>query len=155
MEMIRDDFVKKEELELAPGVIDEDRVRALTLNTYLVYIKEMINDGTNIFPEVVYDQIESLMMTNYMTSIYVLYNRQPDDDEISAYMNLPENQEARKSMTYLCVNANPDNWPEIEAQLKEMAPIDDLRKMSWDTKERRENAEKWRKRFKDNPIIEL
>lgn len=57
--MIWDDFVKKEELELEPGVIDGELVQALTLNTYLSYIDGIIDMGENLFPDDTADQLYS------------------------------------------------------------------------------------------------
>ena len=48
-----------------------------------------------------------------------------------------------------------ENWPGTEKQLRAMVPMAGLDKIDWDSEERRENAEKWRKRFEENEIIEL
>ena len=156
MEKIWDDFIRKEDLESSPGVIDTDRVRALTLNTYLTYIKEMVMDGENQFPEFVTDQLESVMLLIYSSQIQVLEGRRAEDEEIRAYLHDPVNVEARENLKELCVKATPETWPEVEEQLKEMAPVADLEKINWDSEERRKNQEKWDRRFKENGgIIEL
>ncbi len=153
---IWDEFIKKEELESSPGVIDQDRVRALTLNTYLTHIRDMVMDGENQFPEFVSDHLETTMMCIFMDQTYVLEGRRPDDEEIRAYLNDPVNVEARENLRELCVKATPGNWPEIEEKLKEMAPVADLDKINWDSEERKKNAENWQRRFEENGgVIEL
>lgn len=156
MEKIWDDFIKREEMECSPGVIDQDRVRALTLNTYLVHIREMVKDGENQLPFFVADHIESVMMDIFISQTYVLEGRRPDNEEINAYLNDPENVEARKHLVSLCINANPENWPEVERQLLEMIPDGSLEKINWNSVDRKENAKKWSRLFEENGgIIEL
>ncbi len=155
MEKIWDDFIKREELEISPGVIDQDLVRALSLNTYLVYIRDMVNDGLNQFPEAVTDQLETVMEMIYESYVYVLEGRRPEPEEISAYKKDPENAEALQNMTRLCVSATEENWPELERQMKELIPDAVLDKINWDSAERRKNAEEWRKRFEKDGYIEL
>ena len=152
---IWDDFIRREELESSPGVIDEDLVRALTLNTYLAYIREMIETGENQYPELVAEQIETTMVSIFISYVHTFEGRYPEPDEISAYLKMPENVEARKNLTILCVHATMENWPGTEKQLRAMVPMAGLDKIDWDSEERRENAEKWRKRFEENEIIEL
>ena len=155
MERIWDSFIKREELESAPGVIDQDRVRALTLNTYLVYIRDMIEMGISEFPDAVAEQIEEVMMEIFLCYTYTFEGRYPEPDEISEHLDQPENVEARKNLTELCINANSDNWPEIEKQLTAMVPVAELEKINWDSDERKECAEKWRKRFEQDGYVEL
>ncbi len=66
----------------------------------------------------------------------------------------PEEQEkARKQLTSLCVNADPDNWPETEKQLHEAFSMKDLEAINWNSEERKQNAEKWRKRFEQDENV--
>ena len=153
--MIWDEFIKKEELESSPGVIDQDLVRALTLNTYLTYIRDMVNEGMNEYPDFVSDQLEFVMMDIYLCSTYVLEGRHPDNDEISTYLDDPGNVEARNNLAAICVNSNPDSWPEVEEQLKSMVSGGKLERINWNSEERQKNAEKWRKRFEQDGYIEL
>ena len=155
MLMIWDDFIKREELESAPGVIDQDRVRALTLNTYLTHIRDMVMDGENQFPEFVEDHLETTMLLIYSSQVWVLEGRQADDEEIRVYLRDPVNVEARKNLTELCVKATPESWPEIEKQLKELAPVRDLEKINWDSEERRKNAEEWDRLLGKDGFVEL
>lgn len=153
-----DSFIKKEELESSPGVINEDLIRALTLNTYLVYIKDALDKGWNIYPEAAADMIENVMDQVFMCQTYIFTGRYPEPDESSAYSALPENVEAREKMTYLTCHATQENWEEIEQQLKDMAGAEAfaaLDKIEWDTEERRKTAEKWARRFKENDYIRL
>ena len=68
--MIWDDFVKKEELETAPGVIDGELVQALMINTYPTYIREIIDTGENLFPEETAEQLETAMEMTFMSYIH-------------------------------------------------------------------------------------
>ena len=155
MERIWDAFIKKEELESAPGVTDENLVRALTLSTYAAYIREMIDMEINICPEEVSEQIESVMADIYMTQTYAFEGRYPEPEEISAFLRLPDNAEARKNLTWLCVHSTRETWSETEKRLSEMLPVSELGKIDWDSEERRENAEKWARRFEQEGYVEL
>lgn len=155
MEMIWDEFIKREDLESSPGVIDQDCVRALTLNTYMVHMKDMIEMGMNLFPEAVSDHLEMVMMDIIMSQTYVLEGRRPDDEEISAWLKDPENVEARENLTELCIRATAETWPEVEQQLKELAPVADLAKMNWDSEERRKSVEELNARLERDGFIEL
>ena len=155
MEKIWDSFIKREELESAPGVIDTARVQALSLNTYLVHIRDMIEMGMTEYPEAVAEHIEDVMTDIFMDYTYTFEGRYPEPDEISDHLNLPENVDARKNLTAICLHANADNWPEIESQIKQMASVADLDKIDWNSEERRVNAEKMRRRFDQDGYIEL
>lgn len=155
MEMIWDDFIKREELESAPGVIDQDRIRALTLNTYLTYIRDMVSDGTNVFPDYVAEQLKTVMELVFMDYIHVMEGRSAEPEEIHTYVNDPGNVESLRNMVAVCVNATKESWPKLENQFKELIPAESLERIHWDSKERQENAEKWRKRFESNGFVEL
>ncbi len=150
-----DDFIKREELESAPGVIDENMVRALTLNTYLAHIGEMVMDGTGKYADYVHEHLEDVMTDIFMCYSHVVEGYRPEPDEISAHLKLPENIEALNNLTTLCVNSDPENWPDTVNQLRSMLPETDLGRINLDTEERWQNAEKWKKRFEENGYIEL
>ena len=150
-----DTFIKREELESSPGVIDEDMIRALMLNTYLIHVREMIQDGSNRLPDFVSDHLEDVMTDIFLCYSHVVEGRDPDPDEISAHLELPENVEARKQWADICFNSDPDTWPETMERLREMLPDADLSRINWDSAERRKNAEKWEKRFAEKGYIEL
>ena len=152
---IWDDFIKREELEVSPGVIDENLVQALTLNTYLAHIREMLRDGMTEFPEAVSDHIEEAMVSIFISYTHTFENRYPEVEEINAHLALPENAEMRKSLTALAVNSDPDNWPEVEKQLKDMLSKADLTRINWNSRERRECVEKRQQRFDEDGFIEL
>lgn len=75
--------------------------------------------GGNEFPEVAYDHLEDVMADIFMTTTHVLEGRRPEPEEISEYLERPENVEALQYWTYLCVNANEDNWPELVKRIRE------------------------------------
>jgi len=79
--MIWDDFVKKEELETAPGVIDGELVQALMINTYPTYIREIIDTGENLFPEETAEQLETAMEMTFMSYIHTFEGRYPTPNE--------------------------------------------------------------------------
>lgn len=150
-----DSFIKREELESSPGVIDENMIRALTLNTYLLHIRELILDGSSKYPFWVVEHLEDVMMMIFMDYMQVVEGRHPELDEISDYLKKPENVEARKKWTLLCYKTDLENWPEVAKQLRGMLPEVDLSRINWDTEERRQNAEKMRKLFEEKGYIEL
>ncbi len=151
-----DCFIKREELESSPGLIDEDMIRALTLNTYLIHIREMVLDGSNKLPDFVSDHLETVMIDIFLCYQHVVEGHDPDQDEISAHLKSPENVEALKNLTALCSNSSPDNWPETVEQLWGNLPDVDLNRINWDSEERRKNAEEWQKSFAEHGgILEL
>ena len=77
----------------------------------------------------------------FIDSTHSFEGRSPEPEEISAFLKLPENVEARKQLTSLCVNADPDNWPETEKQLREAFSMKDMEAISWNSEERKQNAE--------------
>lgn len=150
-----DDFIKREELESSPGIIDENMIQALTLNTYLIHIREMVMDGTGQFPDYVYEHLEDVMMNIFLCYSHVVEGHRPELEEISAHLKRPENIEALRNLTTLCVNSNPDNWSNAIEQLRELLPDTDLSRIDWNNEERRQNAEKWKKMFEEKGYIEL
>lgn len=148
--MIWDDFVKKEELETAPGVIDGELVQALMINTYPTYIREIIDTGENLFPEETAEQLETAMEMTFMSYIHTFEGRYPTPDEIVSYMEKPGNAEMLESLINLCLSNDLHTWPETERKIRETLPMHKLEKINWDSAERKENAEKLRKRFDEN-----
>ena len=156
MRQIWDSFIKKEELEISPGIINHDAVRELDLNTYLVHIKDMIEMGMNQFPDAVSEHLEDVMADIYLCYIHTFEDRYPELDEIKTHLSIPENVEALQNLTYLCVHATEENWPEIEKELLDMAGSSSLGKINWNSKERKKNIEEWQKKFDEgNGILEL
>ena len=97
-----DDFIKREELECAPGVIDEGLVRALTLNTYMIHIRQLMDDGIAQFEDCVADQMENAMVDVLLCYTHVVEGRYPDVEEIDAYLkeNWMEIREKIRSRKY-------------------------------------------------------
>ena len=150
-----DDFIKREELESSPGIIDENMIRALSLNTYLIHIQEMIQDGTNKYPFWVAEHFETVMMDIFMSYKHAVEGRYPDPDEITEHLKMSENVDARKKLTALCYNTDLKDWPNVARQLRGMLPEIDPYRINWDTEERRQNAERWRKLFEEKEYLEL
>ena len=121
MKPIWDDFIKREELETEPGVVNEDAVRELDLNTYLAHIKDMVEMGMNQYSEAVSEHLEDVMSDIYSCTVHALEGRYPEPDENSAHLRKPENVKALQNLTYLCVHATEENWPDIEKELRDMA----------------------------------
>ncbi len=107
------DYLTREDLESEPGVIDQKKIQALSLNTYLLYIGDLIELGGNDVVSVASDQVEEFMTNDFMWYTHAMEGRYPDPEEITAHLRKPENVEARKYWTYICVHATKENWPEF------------------------------------------
>ncbi len=115
---IWDDVLTREDLESEPGVIDQKKIQALTLNTYLMYIEDFIELGGNDSVDVASEQVEEFMTDNFMSYTHAMEGRYPEPEEIKAHLKKPENVEARKYWTYICVHATKENWPEFVKWLR-------------------------------------
>ena len=162
MEQIWDSYITREDLEIAPGRINENLVRTLTLNTYLVYIRDFIELGGNELPDISRDQTEEFMTEVFMCLTHALEGRYPEPEEIRVWLEMPENREAHEFLTRLCVQANSDNWPEIEQRLREtLGPpaeetTEQLKRLG--ERERRlteEESPEWRRKLEQDGFIEL
>ena len=60
-----------------------------------------------------------------------------------------------KAVSNLCVNYNINTWPEELKRIRAMFPMEKLKKIDWESEERKQAAEKFRKRFKKDGFIEL
>ena len=114
-----DDFVTREDLETEAGTVDREKVRALSLNTYLQYIGDFLELGGNNLPNVAAEQVEDFMTNDFMSVTHALEGRWPEPEEIREHLRKPENAEARKYWTYICVHATKENWPDFVKQLRE------------------------------------
>ena len=159
MDCIWNSDIRKEEIELCPGKIDEDAVRELTLNTYMSYIEGMIEMGENEFPDAVAEQIEDVMVDIFISYTHIMEGRCPEPEEISEHLRIPENVEARQNLTYLCVHSNEENWPEIKRQLQETlgSPSERVTQIKKREEEERETREKpeWLKKMNRDGFVEL
>ena len=158
MELIWNDYLSREDLEIEPGVIDEDAVQELTMNTYLNYIREFIELGGNEFPDISWDQMENVMVDVFICRTHVFEDRYPEPEEIMEYIKRSENVETRQCLTYLCVHANKDNWPNVERYIKEQIPATErLKILSIREENERAKREKpeWYKRIERDGYIEL
>ena len=117
------DFIRREDLKTETGTVDLDKIRLLSMNTYLKHIEALIGMGWNDDPEVVYDHLEDVMADIFMTTTHVLEGRSPEPKEISEYLDQPENVEVLQYWTYLCVNADEENWPELVKRIREEGRI--------------------------------
>ena len=159
MDCIWNSYIRKEELEICPGTIDEDALRELTLNTYISYIEGMIEIGENEFPDVVAERFEDVMADIFISYIHIMEGRNAEPEEISAHLRIPENVEARQNLTYLCVNSNEENWPGIKRQLQEMLGsqserVAQIKKREEEEREKREKPE-WLKKMERDGFVEL
>ena len=116
---IWNDFITKEDLESEPGVVDQDKIRALSVNTYLQFVEDFIELGGNEYPNIASEQVEDFMMHDFMSCFHVMEGRYPEPDEIVEHLRKPENVKARQYWTYICVHANKDNWPEFVKLIRE------------------------------------
>ena len=73
-----DDGITKEELEIIPGVIDQDRVRTLSVNTYLAHMREFVDNDVNQYSQAVLEHMEDVMMMNYISYIRAVEGRCPE-----------------------------------------------------------------------------
>ena len=116
---IWDDNVTRNDLESSPGIIDPEIVRTLSLNTYIQYIKDFIGFGGNQILSVASDQVENFMTDVFMCYTHAVEGRYPEPEEIVNHLRKPENVAARQYLTYICVHANLENWPEFETFLRD------------------------------------
>ena len=113
------DFLTKEGLESEPGIVDQEKVRAISLNTYLQYIEDFIELGGNEYPDIASEQVEEFMTDVFTSYIHTMEGRYPEPEEISEHLRKPENIKARQYWTYICANANKDNWPAFVKKIRE------------------------------------
>lgn len=113
------DFTKKEDLETESGAIDQDKIRLLSMNTYLKHIEDLIGMGANDDPEIAYDHLEDVMTDIFMCTTHAMEDRYPEPEEISEYLKKPENIEALQYWTYISVNADEYNWPALVKSIRE------------------------------------
>ena len=158
MEMIWNDYLRREDLEIEPGVIDQDAARELTMNTYLDYIREFIDLGGNEFPDISWDQIENVMVDVFICYTHIFEDRYPEPEEIMEYMRRPETVETRQYLTYRCVHANKEKWPDIVRCIKEQ--ISSTKRVKYlAIREANERAQRekpeWYKNIGRNGFVEL
>ena len=113
------DFVTKEDLETESGVIDQDKVWALSLNTYLQYVEDFIEMDGHELPDIASEQVEDFMVEVFMSYTHAMEGRYPEPEEIREHLRKPENVEARRYWTYICVHANRENWAEFVKLIRE------------------------------------
>ena len=113
------EFITREDLENEAGEIDENIVRALSINTGIRYLGEFIELGGNDLPYTASDHVEELMTKDIMYYVHATENRIPSSEEIRAYMKKPENVEIQKYWTFVSVNATKENWPEFVKKIRE------------------------------------
>ena len=119
MMKIWDDNLTKEELEIMPGVIDQEKIRMISINTYLAHMRVFVDDDVNQYSQAVLEHMEDVMMMNYISYIHVVEGRKAEPDEIDAYLNDRDHIRLREYLTYLCWHASKENWPELEEYLRE------------------------------------
>ncbi len=113
------DFITRENLEDESGMVDPEKVRVLSLNTYLRYIEDLIELGGNEDPHVASEQVEEFMVDDFMNYTHAMEGRYPEPEEITAHLREPENIRARQNWTYICVHANKENWPDFVKRIRE------------------------------------
>lgn len=117
------DLITKEDLETVPGVIDQEKVRVLSMNLYLAYIEGCIELGGYEFPDIASEKMEDIMIEEFSCFIHATEGRFPTLDEITEHLKKPENIEVRKNWTYICVHANKENWTDIVKRIREEGNI--------------------------------
>lgn len=110
--------VTKEDLEIAPGVINQEMVLEMTLNEYLQHIEGMIELGVNQYPEAAAEHIEDVMMMIIIDYFHVLQDRSPEPEEIQAHLREPNSIFARHYFVNICLLATEENWPELEKSIR-------------------------------------
>ena len=121
-----DDDITREDLEIIPGIIDQDTVRMLSINTYLMHMWEFVENDVNQYAQAVLEHMEDVMMMNYISFIHASEGRSPDPDEVSAYLNDRDHIRTREYLTYLCYYATRENWPDIERHLREQTDLNSI-----------------------------
>lgn len=113
------DYITRENLESEPGVIDQEKVRALRINLYLAYIDGCVELGGYEFPNIAAEMIEDVMLEEFCSYTHMLEGRYPELEEIKDHLRRPENVEVRKNWTEILTHANKDNWPETVRRFRE------------------------------------
>lgn len=117
------DLITREDLEIEPGVIDQEKIRILSVNLYLAYIGGCVELGGYEFPDIASEKMEDVMTEEFICYTHAMEGRTPTLDEIMDHLNKSENVETRKNWTYICVHANKENWPDIEKRIREEGNI--------------------------------
>lgn len=112
-------YITREDLESEPGVIDQEKVRALRINLYLAYIEGCVGLGGYEFPDIAAEKIEDVMLEEFCSYTHMLEGRYPELEEIQEHLRMPENIEVRKNWTEILIYANKDNWPETVKRFRE------------------------------------
>lgn len=113
------DYITREDLETEPGVVDQEKLRALRINLYLAYIEGCVELGGYELPDLAAEKIEDIMFEEFSSCIHVLEGRHPEYEEIREHLNKPENIEVRKNWTRILTHANKNNWPETVKRFRE------------------------------------
>ena len=69
------DYITRENLESEPGVIDQEKVRALRINLYLAYIDGCVELGGYEFPNIAAEMIEDVMLEEFCSYTHMLEGR--------------------------------------------------------------------------------
>ena len=112
-------FIMREDLESEPGVIDQEKVRALRINLYLAYIDGCVELGGYEFPDLAAERIEDVMLEEFCAYTHVMEGRYPEFEEIQEHLTRPENIEVRENWTRILTHANKDNWPDTVRRFRE------------------------------------
>ena len=112
------DNVKKEDLEVIPGVFDEKLIHEVTWNSWLRYLKEMIDSGIQAIPKEVHSMLKDMLMDQYIDKIHVLEDRIPELEEIQRYLNDPETIKTIQSLQFIVVHGNQENWPKFVEMIR-------------------------------------
>ena len=113
------DYITREDLESEPGVVDQEKLRALRINLYLAYIEGCVEIGGYDLPDLAAEQIEGVMFEEYFAYTHIMEGRYPELEEIREHLNMPENVEVRENWTRILTQANKDNWPETVKRFRE------------------------------------
>ncbi len=117
------DFITREDLLTETGEVDQDKVKALSINLYLAYLEGCVELTGYEFPDLAWEKVDDIMLQDYCCRTRVLEGRKPDIEEISAYLDDPENIRVKQNWTYIFTHANADNLADIIRRIREEGNI--------------------------------
>lgn len=116
--------VTREEIEVAPGVFDQEAVRRLNWNTFFQYMDDLIEMGGYDNPDIVRDIIEDMTLFIYLDAFEIFEKRCPEETEVESFMNHPKTIAMRQRLLMVFMNAGKDAWPGVKSKLLENSPFE-------------------------------
>ena len=110
---IWNDNITREDLEIIPGVLNQELIMTLTLNTYLRHIEELIDMGISQEVGFVADHLEDVMYDIYLCKFHALEGRYPELEESRDHLRAPNSIFALHYFVNLCIQGTKEKWSEM------------------------------------------